>query len=437
MKRIWGILSVVFALAAALPGAELDALLATRGELFKMSGEAIMTNVSGVFQWMDGSKTRLRYNGVENKTPLTLFGIRVYEAIFDFTDGKASALNVSVYNRGDGGTVTKKAFESLLNTVQAKTVAFVGKDAKMASQDMNAGSGSRLRSRVWRSGTIDTVLRWSIGRDQAEFIALDFYPPGAAPQSLREGYRTTVGASELETRIRKDEDGSRYLTIPMVDQGAKGYCVAATVERVLRYYGSNIDQHVIAKLAESDSQRGTSIDKVVEALAGNQSKLGIKLKQLYRYDGLESYDDFRKLCKDYNTIARRAKTKKIEFDDFTYSAGKDRYLNYGLLMKSLDFNVFREIRAKDRRESKAFFEAVRENINDGVPLCWATFIFPAVEQSGSDFGMHMRLITGYNDKTGEIIYSDSWGAGHEKKVMKPEDAWGITVSLITLEPRRR
>ena len=51
--------------------------------------------------------------------------------------------------------------------------------------------------------------------------------------------------------------------------------------------------------------------------------------------------------------------------------------------------------------------------------------------------MHMRIITGYNTKTGEIIYSDSWGAEHEKKVMKPEDAWGITVNLIALEPRRR
>ena len=56
---------------------------------------------------------------------------------------------------------------------------------------------------------------------------------------------------------------------------------------------------------------------------------------------------------------------------------------------------------------------------------------------GSEFGMHMRIITGYNTKTGEIIYSDSWGAEHEKKVMKPEDAWGITVNLIALEPRRR
>ena len=89
-------------------------------------------------------------------------------------------------------------------------------------------------------------------------------------------------------------------------------------------------------------------------------------------------------------------------------------------------------------DNRDFLEAVKENIDEGIPLCWSTFIFPGVGGSGgSEFGMHMRIITGYNTKTGEIIYSDSWGAEHEKKVMKPEDAWGITVNLIALEPRRR
>jgi hypothetical protein len=47
----------------------------------------------------------------------------------------------------------------------------------------------------------------------------------------------------------------------------------------------------------------------------------------------------------------------------------------------------------------------------------------------------MRLIIGYNPQTREILYSDSWGLGHEEKRMSLEDAYVITTGLIVVEPR--
>jgi hypothetical protein len=49
-------------------------------------------------------------------------------------------------------------------------------------------------------------------------------------------------------------------------------------------------------------------------------------------------------------------------------------------------------------------------------------------------GGHMRLIIGYNDQTGEILYTDSWGPGHELDRMSAGDAWTITTGLNTIEP---
>jgi hypothetical protein len=43
----------------------------------------------------------------------------------------------------------------------------------------------------------------------------------------------------------------------MVDQGDKGYCVVASVERVMRYYGAAVDQHELAQVANSDAAIGT------------------------------------------------------------------------------------------------------------------------------------------------------------------------------------
>jgi hypothetical protein len=49
-------------------------------------------------------------------------------------------------------------------------------------------------------------------------------------------------------------------------------------------------------------------------------------------------------------------------------------------------------------------------------------------------GGHMRLIVGFDGRTHEIYYSDTWGLGHELKKMPLANAWTITDGLFTLEP---
>ena len=49
---------------------------------------------------------------------------------------------------------------------------------------------------------------------------------------------------------------------------------------------------------------------------------------------------------------------------------------------------------------------------------------------------HMRMIIGYNSKTGAVIYTDSWGAGHERKVMPLKDAEQMTAAVFSMAPTR-
>ena len=49
-------------------------------------------------------------------------------------------------------------------------------------------------------------------------------------------------------------------------------------------------------------------------------------------------------------------------------------------------------------------------------------------------GGHMRIVIGYNQKTDEVIYTDSWGPGHEFKRMSTANAYTATMHLITLKP---
>ena len=47
----------------------------------------------------------------------------------------------------------------------------------------------------------------------------------------------------------------------------------------------------------------------------------------------------------------------------------------------------------------------------------------------------MRLIIGSNTKTGELLFTDSWGAGHELKRMKMNDAFQASMAVYVIEPK--
>ena len=71
-----------------------------------------------------------------------------------------------------------------------------------------------------------------------------------------------------------------------------------------------------------------------------------------------------------------------------------------------------------------------------MPLAWGVYLgmFEETLPSGGAGG-HMRLIIGYNGRTSEVIYSDSWGVEHAFKKMPIKQAWAITTGLYAIEPR--
>ena len=119
MKRIVCALLSAVALSGAAVAAELDPLLGTGRELWKMSGEAVLRSIPDTFIWMDQAKSRLRFNARTSRAKLSLYGRNVQEAIFDVRNGQVVALSVSVYNRGDAGTMEKKSFDELLDEIES------------------------------------------------------------------------------------------------------------------------------------------------------------------------------------------------------------------------------------------------------------------------------------------------------------------------------
>ena len=428
----------VFTVAAA--AVELDQLLEKGSGLWELSGDSLQKELPRNLQFLDSSRKRLR--GVPVKaSPMTLFGSGVQELLAEIgPDGKVSKLTVSIYNRGDAGNMDISEFRQKLRSLIQKFSKFT--DVPVPAQQSAFLAGAKVYSRVWKNDKFDLILRWSTTNNRtAEYIALDAYRPGTAPKNLRDSLKSTTSRDELSSKIINDPDGSRYLFVPMVDQGQKGYCVAATAERMLRYYGSNVDQHVIAQLAKSDAKRGTSMQAALEALDDAKSRLGVRIKPLITCEMATKelrWNTFTRLTKDYNSRARKSDARELRFKDYVKTRGRTKYLNVDALLSAMDPQIYTEMRCEDKGNYQDFFKEIQRNIDAGIPLCWVTITLPHQADNNTDkIQPHMRIINGYNTRTGDVIYTDSWGLGHEKKVMSRQDAWGITQMLCAMTPRGR
>ncbi len=209
----------------------------------------------------------------------------------------------------------------------------------------------------------------------------------------------------------------------MVDQGQKGYCVVASTERVMRYYGTDVDSNELAQVANSSAEGGTSLDAMRDSMKKLTARLRVKVREIEKFDVRE----IRALLKDYNRAAKRLDHPEIP--------DPGNFIDVGALYGAMNGEVLKEARTHNKSDFNRFRRDVQASIDKGIPLLWSVQLGLVSEKGLSQAaGGHMRLIIGYNEKTEEIIYSDSWGAGHEKKRMKADDAWTITTSLMTVSP---
>lgn len=237
---------------------------------------------------------------------------------------------------------------------------------------------------------------------------------------------TRVNKAALLANVTKDPGGDVYLkNVPMVDQGPKGYCAVATAERVFRYYGMPVDQHEMAQVANTGEGGGTNPDAMLKALTALQGRLHVRVRAISKWD----YAEFTRMIAEYNREAKRNKKQEINL------AGM-RTIDIGEIYGSMDAAALKESRTvRKKGDYERFKGDVIERIEKGIPLMWGVTlgIYPEAEIPQARGG-HMRLIIGYNTKSNEVIYSDSWGAKHAMKRMPMDNAFSMTTGLYYMEP---
>ena len=406
------------------------------------------------FKWLSDKKEGARYPGYGNSPPMTFLGMKSWETIIRFEGGKVSQIEISLYNRGDSGEISdekgKKAEDIFLGMVEddLKRIETWSGDKGVSSKKERLAMGMFIERKVWvKNNNLAVEMKWSASekiktqdvedpamRDKkikfrAEYIKIiisKFDPKDDARKMTSTPKKADVASA---TDIKKDDKGFVYIeNIPMVDQGQKGYCAVATAERILKYYGTDADQNVLAQLASSSSSRGTSPDEMIDMLKKVQSKFGVMIRTHVDF----KLQDFMKMVNDYNKLAKKAGKKEI---------GYGRVIDIGAIYDAMgsEPEILKEAKCeKNKSNYKGFQTDIIKHVDLGIPLIWGVNLGivkePEIPQAN---GGHMRIIFGYNKEKNEILYTDSWGAGHERKVMPMDNAWTITTGLYSFDPRKK
>ncbi len=265
-------------------------------------------------------------------------------------------------------------------------------------------------SRPVRTGRFATTaeegLRWDwnghtflLAAPQNEYVALRIIPTSVFEDADSGKKAFAAAKAELSKRVQHREGGDVIITdLPMVDQGRKGYCVPATFERILRYYGLAEDMNVLAMAGKTEAGGGTSVSDIQAATYAMIRDAG-------------------------GNITQRNFTGSVaEIKPFIEAGKPILFAHYS----TREFNK----RVNDRMTHRIAVNNWDEWKNTFLPSLKKTIPLQADPLSG-----HVCLIVGYNEKTREIAISDSWGQAATERWMTEEEARQIkaTQALSVIE----
>lgn len=409
---------------------------------------------------------------------VTCFGLPVYETRISFGDeGGVERVELMLFNRGgterideirmDDGrrlrslvrndkTVTREEYQKILATVRAKLTP-KGKKTPVAEKRRTASANMREWLQTWPKTEVPTVasLLWNYTQEgkrtetfKPGFIRLAVDGPSGLSAgkagAAADDKKVVKGKKKIAENVIRDPRGDVFIdNVPMVDQGMKGYCAVAAAERVMRYYGLDVDEHEIAEAAGSRADDGTSVKSMKESLDRIGSKYGLGKPKIFYGDFADSVEmriaNLGKEVDAYNKAAKKLKKKAITDD--MYIARRGNMISYSpaAVDEAMDPEVLKYMKTAGSQSKgfTGFKKSVRQNVDAGVPLYWGVMlgIYPETDLPQAKGG-HMRLIIGYNDKRKEILYTDSWGKGHELKRMPIDWAWTISRCLMGTKPLR-
>jgi len=318
------------------------------------------------------------------------------------SDGKLRSMRFIFYSTDESVLLDGKSFIKLVNKILHGITKQFGKNNSHQYFYFPGGNnGETAHWDVWKWQCKNKIIELNSGIEMqgkniklARYVHVNVIP-------INNGYKPLVASSaSLAKNIQKNGKGDCIIkNIPMVNQGSKGYCVVAILSAALLYMGIDTDQYCLNLYTINF----TPIDHFMRYA-------GFPLKY-YREDMPSPPRDM--IVKEYN-LQKDGKHLSID-EDILY--GK-----FGEYKEQIDLDLLDKI-CVSNAAFPIFVDNIVKYIDKGIPICWGI--------SG-----HVRMITGYNASTREIIYRDSWGKSHETKRMGIIEAFCTTNEFLIFAPTR-
>jgi len=332
----------------------------------------------------------------------SVLGARPYSLALYGEAGHVGAISMMFANKGDAVDVPEPGEAPAKSRDRSRSIKAY-QEAITADRDRIAAAlvsvlGEPVSDRFGQgSQTRESVKRWDwsghailLAAPRDEYVALRVLPAAVADLQGKSRTPDAELRERLLSRIEKRPNGDVVLKdIPMVDQGPKGYCVPATWERVMRYMGIPADMYILAMAGNTDAGGGTRIGAIA---AGAKEAITRGGRQLAFENGRVTTLNIKK-CINRGLPVMWAVTVNRDFDNSLTQRTRER-------AGMSDPETWKDSLFAARKDAKK----IPLNLQNG----------------------HVRMIIGYNEQTGEIAFSDSWGAVGGERWMTQEEAQAIS-----------
>lgn len=358
------------------------------------------TSTAERLNWVLESKTEnqssYRYYPDEHYRVL---GLRAYTCALYGTNGTAAQLNIIFANKGDfnfSPVPTNDEIKAMEETVDRDESLLFERLSTLMGEPMRQSFGGRgnFRERIHRWDWHDHAFL--LASQEGEYVSLRIISSKAADEGGRSERFSDARLRKLTRKnVTARENGDIIIkNIPMVNQGPKGYCVPATFERYLRYMQIQADMYLLAMAGQTRIGGGTYLSEIIEAVEGYLSSQNRSLKRMR-----ETIDV---------SLVQKYVDDGLPIIWAMYSS---EHYNYYATQRTIE------------RSSTTDWEDWAERLKKEE----RTLQFRKDQTSA-----HICLIIGYNEKTGEIAVSDSWGPEYEERWVSAEHANQVSQSSIYL-----
>ena len=369
--------------------------------------------VAGRLDWPRESSTSYetgyRWYPYTDNSGITVLGSRALGLFLQGLNNKVAKVSVLFANKGDvafyssAQEAARQRSDQPLNVTDAMLKGCqdaMRHDKAAVESALNNLFGDSKPARTGRfASTAEAGQRWDwngttflLVAPSNEYVTLRILPTSSFDDADADRKAFASAKATLSQRVKHKENGDVIITdLPMVDQGRKGYCVPATFERVLRYYGLSEDMNILAMAGQTGAGGGTSVQAIQAATYAMIRDAG-------------------------GTITQKNFSGSIQEIKPLIDAGKPILFTH---FSTPEFN--------NRINERMAHRVAVANWDD-----WATRFLPSLKKTAPlkpdpEWG-HICLIIGYNEKTREIAISDSWGRIAKERWMTEEEAKQIKAS---------